>query len=103
MDKSERSPADEIRLKMYAPILERSNITSRSDYKYLKSVITDTEQKAAPLKENFEKCSRLYDIYSDIAKTYYDISQGDYISRLVEEKQKTIDTEQKNYIKHNKL
>lgn len=88
MDKSERSPADELRLKMYKPILERSNITSRSDYEYLKSVISDTKQKAAPLKENFEKCSGLYDLYSEISKTYYKISQGDYISRLVEEERK---------------
>lgn len=88
MDKSERSPADELRLKMYKPILERSNITSRSDYEYLKSVISDTKQKAALLKENFEKCSGLYDLYSEISKTYYKISQGDYISRLVEEERK---------------
>ncbi len=89
IDKVERSPADELRLKMYAPILERSNIASRSDFEYLKSVIADTEQKAAPLKENFEKCSRLYDIYSEIAKTYYEISRGDYISRLVEEERQS--------------
>ena len=85
IDKVERSPADELRLKMYKPILERRNIISRSDHEYLKSVVADTEQKAAPLKENFEKCSKLYDIYSEIAKTYYEISRGDYISRLVEE------------------
>lgn len=87
VDKTERSSADEIRLKMYKPILERSNITSRSDYEYLKSVIDDTRQKAAPLKENFEKCSQLYNIYSDIAKTYREISQGDYISKLIEQQQ----------------
>ncbi|MDE6728651.1 MAG: hypothetical protein K2J80_12045 [Oscillospiraceae bacterium] len=95
IDKAERSPADELRLKMYKPILERSNITSRSDYEYLKSVIADTEQKAAPLKENFEKCSRLYETYSEIAKTYYEISRGDYISRLVEEQRKALEAEQK--------
>ncbi|MCM1167284.1 MAG: hypothetical protein NC299_16190, partial [Lachnospiraceae bacterium] len=70
---------------MYKPILERSNITCRSDYEHLKSVIADTRQKAAPLKESFEKSSRLYEVYSEIAKTYYEISRGDYISRLVEE------------------
>lgn len=89
MDKAEQTPADELRLKMYKPILERSNIASRSDYEYLKSVIADTKQKSAPLKDNFEKCSRLYDIYSDIAKTYYEISRGDYISRLVEEERQS--------------
>lgn len=85
MDKAARTPAEELRLKMYKPVLDSNNIVTRLDYKYLKSVITDTEQKAAPLKENFEKCSRFYELYSDIAKTYYDLSRGDYISRLVEE------------------
>lgn len=88
MDKAEQTPSDELRIKMYAPILARSNISSRSDYEYLKSVIANTEQKAAPIKENFEKCSRLYDLYSEIAKTYYEISRGDYISRLAEKEQK---------------
>ena len=88
LDKAERTPA-ELRLKMYKPILERNNITSRSDYEYLKSVIADTKQKSAPLKENFERCSRLYELYSEIAKTYYEISKGDYIARLVEEELKS--------------
>ena len=91
MDKAERTPAEELCLKMYKPVLESNNIVSRSDFEYLKSVVADTEQKAVPLKENFEKCSRLYDIYSEITKTYYEISQGDYISRLVEEKRQSLE------------
>ena len=70
---------------MYRTVLENHNIRSRSDYDYLKNVISETAQKNAPLKEKFERCRQLYDLNSDIAKTYYDISQGDYISRLVEE------------------
>ena len=36
----------------------------------------------------YEKIQRrLYEVYSDIAHTYYDISSGDYISRLVAEEQ----------------
>lgn len=86
MDKAERTPAEELRLKMYKPVLESNNIVSRSDFEYLKSVVANTEKKAAPLKENFEKRSRLYELYSDIAKTFFEISREDYISRLVEEK-----------------
>ena len=70
---------------MYRTVLESNNIRSRSDYDYLKKVNSEAEQKAAPLKEHFERCRQLYDLYSDIAKTYREISQGDYISRLVEE------------------
>lgn len=86
----ERSPADELRLKMYKPVLENNNIVICADFEYLKSVVADTEQKTAPLKEKFEKCSRLYNLYSKIAKTYYEISHGDYISRLVKEKPKAM-------------
>ena len=88
LDKEERTSAEELRLKMYKPILGCNNITSRSDFEYLKSVVADTQKKTAPLKEKFEKCSRLYELYSEIAKTYYEISKGDYITRLVEEEQK---------------
>ena len=98
MNKSERTPTEELRIKMYKPVLESKNIVSRSDLEYLRSVVADTEQKDAPLKENFEKCSRLYELYSEIAKTYYEISRGDYISRLVEEKRRTNEIEQKNAI-----
>ncbi len=103
MDKAERSPADELRLKMYKTVLESNNITTRSDYEYLKSVVADTQKKTAPLKENFEKCSRLCELYSEIAKTYYEISRGDYISRLVDEQRRTIDAEQKKTGKSNRI
>ncbi len=87
LGKQQRTPAEELRIKMYKAVLESNNIQTRSDYEYLKTVIADTKQKAAPLKENFKRCSQLCELYSDIAKTYYEISQGDYISRLVEEEQ----------------
>ncbi len=95
LDKAERTPAEELRLKMHKTVLEGSNITSLSDYEYLKSVIVDTQKKTAPLKENFERCRQLYELYSEIAKTYYEISKGDYISRLIEEQRKTTDAEGK--------
>ena len=89
LGRAERTPAEELRLKMHKTVLESNNISSRSDYEYLKSVIADTQKKAAPLKDNFEKCRRLYELYSEIAKTYNEISKGDYIARLVEEELKS--------------
>ena len=56
-------------------------------------------QELAVLKRNFENCKRLYDIYSDIAKTYYDISKGDYISNLISEKKR----EEEKRMKQHKL
>lgn len=85
LEKQQRTPAEELRIKMYRTVLESHNIQSRSDYDYLKNVVSETTQKTASLKEKFERCRQLCELYSDIAKTYYDISRGDYISRLVEE------------------
>lgn len=87
LDKTERTPVDELRIKMYKTVLENNNVQSQFDYEYLKSVVADTKQKITPLKENFKKCSRLYGVYSEIAKTYYEISKGDYITRLVKKEQ----------------
>lgn len=103
LDKPERTPTEELRLKMYKPVLESNNIASRSDFDYLKSVVADTKQKSAPLKANFEKCNRLYNLYSEIAKTYYDISRGDYIARLVEEQRKVTRTDQKKADRNGRL
>ena len=103
LDKAERTPAEELRLKMYKTVLESNNIVSRSDFEYLKSVVADTQKKSAPLKENFEKCSRLCELYSEIAKTYYEISKGDYIARLVEEQRKTADAEKQKPDRNNRI
>lgn len=85
LEKQQRSSAEELRVKMYRTVLESNNIQSRSNYDYLKNVISENTQKTAPLKEKFERCRQLCELYSGIAKTYYEISRGDYISRLVEE------------------
>ena len=89
LDKQQPTPTEVLRIKMYRTVLESHNIQSRSDYDYLKNAIYETAQKAASLKEKFERCRRLCELYSDIAKTYYDISRGDYISRLVEEERQS--------------
>lgn len=57
------------------------------------------QQELAVLKSNFENCKRMYDVYSDIAKTYYDISKGDYISSLISEKKR----EEEKRMKQHKL
>ena len=77
-----------------------NNINSRSDCDRLKAFHQETSEKIAVLKSNFENCKRLYDIYSDIAKTYYDISKGDYISNLISEKKREEEKHMKHYKSH---
>ena len=88
MDKPSLTDEEQLRAKMYGETLAQNNIESRSDYDYLKTVIAETEQKAAPIKEHYNKCADLLREYSEIADTYREISQGDYISKLTEQQRK---------------
>ena len=45
LEKQQPTPAEELRIKMYRTVLENHNIRSRSDYDYLKNVISETVQK----------------------------------------------------------
>lgn len=88
MDKPTLTAGEQLRAEMYKETLAQKNIESRSDYDYLKTVIVETEQKAEPIKAHYNKCAELLREYSDVATTYNEISQGDYISSLIEQKQK---------------
>lgn len=88
MDKPSLTAEEQLRVKMYKETLTQKNIENRSDYDYLKGVIAETEQKAAPIKAHYNRCAMLLKEYSDIANTYDEISQGDYISKLIEQQRK---------------
>ena len=88
MDKPSHTDEEQLRVKMYRETLAQNNIESRSDYDYLKTVILEAEQKSAPIKEHYNKCATLLKEYSEIADTYREISQGDYISKLIEQQRK---------------
>ncbi len=95
MDKPSLTAEEQLRAEMYKETLTQKNIESCSDLDYLKGVISETEQKAAPIKEHYNRCASLLKEYSDIATTYEEISQGDYISKLIEQ-QHTQDTSQRH-------
>ena len=83
MDKPSLTAEEQLRVEMYRETLAQQNIESQSDYDYLKGVIAETEQKAAPVKAHYNKCAKLLHEYA----TYNEISQGDYISKLIEQQQ----------------
>lgn len=88
MDKPTLTAEEQLRANMYRETLTQKNIESRSNFDYLKSIIAETEEKAAPIKAYYNKCASLLKEYSDIADTYNEISQGDYISKLIEKQRK---------------
>jgi len=93
-------PSEQLQLKICSQTLTNNNIKSRSDCDRLKAFYQETSEKIAVLKSNFENCKRLYDIYSDIAETYYDISKGDYISSLISEKKREDEKRMKQHKLH---
>ena len=88
VDKPQISISERLKLNLCKQTLKNNNIQSHSDYDRLKVLQQETDKKIAALKNSFENCKNLYNTYSDIAKTYYEISKGDYISKLVAEEQK---------------
>lgn len=87
VDKSQVSIAERLKLNLCKQTLKSNNIQTHSDFDHLKVLQQETDNKISALKNSFENCKRLYDTYSNIAKTYHEISKGDYISRLVAEEQ----------------
>jgi hypothetical protein len=85
LKKSDLSPSEQVQLKICKMSIDRNQITTQDDLSYLASVIRNKGIKIAALKDDFKSSRQLFDVYSDIAKTYHEISQGDYISRLTEE------------------
>lgn len=84
MDKPMLTETEQLKLNFCRQTLQNNNINSRSNMEHLQAVQRETGKKMTALKENFKSCQQLYEVYSDIAKTYYDISKGDYISRLIQ-------------------
>lgn len=101
LDKPSLTLSEKLKLNICKQAISSHNIQSRPELEQLKSTAQETAKKIALLKENFEKCRQLYEVYSDIAHTYYDISSGDYISRLVEEERQKREREAQQ-IKKNK-
>ncbi len=89
-DKPQLTLAEKLKLNICKQAINGSNIQSRADLERIKSVKQETDKKIAALKYSFENCKQLYEVYADIAHTYYDISKGDYISRLVTEEQQKL-------------
>ena len=83
--KGKLSEAEQLQLTVCRQAMEQNSIHSPSDEDSLRKNARQLGIKISALKDNLEGCRKRYDVYSDIAKTYGKISQGDYVSKLVEE------------------
>ena len=93
--KGKLTSAEKLKLNVCRQAMEDNVILTEADVDLLRKDITEKSKKISALKENLEGCRQRYDVYSDIAKTYGEISQGDYISKMVEEERQRKEQETK--------
>ena len=91
------SDAEQLQLTVCRQALAQNDIRSPADVDSLRENALQLSTKISAFKDNLEGCRKRYDVYSDIFKTYGEISNGDYISKLVEEeKQRKEKADKKN-------
>ena len=86
--KNKLSDAEQLQLTICRQAIEQNNIHSKADIDHLRNQAYRLQAKINALKDTLEKTRQRYDVYCDIAKTYGEISKGDYISNLIEEERK---------------
>ena len=86
--KGKLTAAEELKLNVCRQAMEDNGIHSEAEIDCLRNNIEKMGKKISALKEKLEGCRQRYDVYSDIAKTYAEISKGNYLSNLVEEERK---------------
>ena len=81
--KGELSEAEQVMLKLCGQTVNAIGITSRADLDRLKKEKSDLDARLSELKQTFEASKKQFEMYREIANTYHDICEGDYISRLI--------------------
>ena len=95
--KDKLSASEQLKMTVFRHAMDSNDIHTLADIDRLRERTENMSKKISALKDNLEGCRQRYDVYSDIAKTYGEISQGDYISKLVEdEKQRREQAAKKN-------
>ena len=77
--------AEQVKLNICRQAVKDSGIMTAADADRLREQTSQLDKKIAAVKEKLDGCRQRYDVYKDIQNTYAEISQGDYIDKLVEE------------------
>lgn len=99
LEKADLSSVEQLQFQMCKTVTERCNIHSRDELQRVENLRKNTSEKVEHLSEQMKKCKQLYDTYADIADTYRKISEGDYISNLIEEKKQQDENQSKTAAK----
>lgn len=79
---------EQLRLTVSRQSVQNNGIAETADLARFLAELQKTEKRIVSVKEHLRKCQQTHTVYSDIEKTYREISQGDYISKLVSEERK---------------
>lgn len=96
--KKELTSAEQLKLKIFSQTAERIHVSDESGIERVRALKTNVDKKVEALAAEFHNLDERYATYSEIVKTYYEISLGDYISKLVEqERQRQEKEKEKNH------
>jgi len=84
----ELSQAERLKLNNAELIVKQSGVKSDGDVEKLLRAYADNQQKIRALNEQYAELEKRFAEYTDIVEKYKEISQGDYVSRLIEEKKR---------------
>lgn len=93
--KGKLSASKQLKIAICKQAMDNSDIYSPTDVDNLRERTENLGKKISALKDNLEGCRQRYDVYSDIAKTYAEISLGDYVGKLVVEEKRRREKEGK--------
>ena len=65
--------------------MEANGILNRADYDQLRNKVERLSKKISARKENLEDCKQKLDVYLDLANTFYEISDKNYLEKLEQE------------------
>ncbi len=86
--KSELSESEQLKMKICWQTMLANHIITVADVDDLRSRAAGLHKKIGGLREKLDECKKRFDVFSDIQKTYGEITKPDYISGLVEEERK---------------
>ena len=86
--KGELSDTEQLRRTVCKQAMERNDNLNSADADTLRRNLNSLSKRISGMKDNLEKCRQQYEVYCDIRDTYYKISKGDSLSKLVEKERK---------------
>lgn len=82
--KKELTPAEQVKLRIFTQTVQRVHVADETDIDNIHNLKNSIDCKIEMLTADFRRLEMQYKTYSDIVRTYYKISKGDFISNLVE-------------------